>query len=65
MANTAQGKAECCISLVLYLPQDLVQQEYMVILLICWLYVGGLLVLSSAIHCEELDSTLCECRIIA
>ena len=43
----------------------LVQHEYTVLLLICWFCVGGLLVLSSAIRCEELNSTLYEGRIIA
>ena len=54
VANTAQGE---------------VQHEYTVLLLICWFCVGGLLVLSrvlsNAICCEELDSKLYECRIIA
>ena len=60
VANTARGEAECCIChetppRVLYF---IVQHEYTVLLLICWFCVGGLLVLSSAIRCEELDSTL-------
>ena len=74
VANTALGFASCCICHetlpgVLYV---IVQHEYTVLLLICWFCVGGLLVLrggllvlSSAICCEELDSTLYECRIIA
>ena len=47
---------------VLYI---IIQHEYTVLLMICWFCVGGLLVLSSAICCEELDSTLYKCRIIA
>ena len=45
VANTAQGETECCIChetppLVLYF---IVQYEYMVHLLICWFWVGGLI----------------------
>ena len=62
VANTALGFASCCIChetppRVLYF---LVQHEYKVLLLICWFCVGGLLLLSSAIRCEELNSTLYE-----
>ena len=44
VANTARGKAECCICheippLVLYF---IVQHEYTVLLLICWVCVRGL-----------------------
>ena len=49
VANTARGE----------------YHEYIVLLLICCFCVGGLLVLSCAIHCEELNSTLYEGRIIA
>ena len=47
VANTAQGKAECCIChetppWVLYF---IIQHEYMVLLLICWFCVGGLITL--------------------
>ena len=45
VANTVQGKAECCIChetppRVLYF---IVQHKYMVLLLICWFCVGGLI----------------------
>ena len=45
VANTAQGKAECCICYktqhrVLYF---IVQHEYTVVLLICCFCVGGLI----------------------
>ena len=42
MANTAQGKAECCICHETP-PQVLYFIEYMVLLLICWFCVGGLI----------------------
>ena len=42
----------------------IVQHEYTVLLLICWFCMGGLLVLSSVIHYEELDSTLYECSLM-
>ena len=59
--------------LVLYLPLDLTPRAvfyhtarvYDALTSICWFCVGGLLVLSSAIRCEELDSRLYECKIIA
>ena len=66
VANTAQGEAECCICnetppLVLYF---IVQHEYTVLLLICWVCVGGLrgrLLAHSADSVSKHDRIVAQC----
>ena len=66
VANTARGEAECCIChetppQVLYFT---VQHEYTVLLLICWVCVGGLrggLLAHSADSVSKHDTIVAQC----
>ena len=66
VANTARGEAECCIChetppRVLYF---IAQHEYTVLLLICWVCVGGLrggLLVHSADSVSKHDRIVAQC----